>query len=95
MYHQDGGWFEDVNIPSPGINSIFTKGFPIHNQQKPSITETFFFSLGFIPCKVEQPIRGMELPEKEAEKDQSIQKIGKHSIDREFQSLAVQGKKQS
>ena len=29
----------------------------------------FFFKLGFTPCKAEQPLRGMELREKEAQKD--------------------------
>ena len=28
----------------------------------------FFFKLGFTPCKAEQPLRGMELQEKEAQK---------------------------
>ena len=28
-----------------------------------------FFQLGFTPCKAEQPLRGMELQEKEAQKD--------------------------
>ena len=28
----------------------------------------FFFKLGFNPCKAEQPLWGMELQEKEAEK---------------------------
>ena len=28
-----------------------------------------FFKLGFIPCKAEQPLQGMELQEKEAQKD--------------------------
>ena len=27
------------------------------------------FQLGFIPCKTEQPLRGMELQEKDAKKD--------------------------
>ena len=29
----------------------------------------FPFKLGFTPCKAEQPLRGMELQEKEAQKD--------------------------
>ena len=29
----------------------------------------YFFKLGFSPCKVEQPPRGMELQEKEEQKD--------------------------
>ena len=28
-----------------------------------------FFKLGFTPCKAEQPVRGMELQEKEAHQD--------------------------
>ena len=30
---------------------------------------TFLFYLGFTPCRAEQPLRGMELQEKEAQKD--------------------------
>ena len=29
---------------------------------------SFFFKLGFTPCKAEQPLRGIELQEKEAQK---------------------------
>ena len=29
----------------------------------------FFFQLGFTPCKAEQPLQGMELREKETQKD--------------------------
>ena len=29
----------------------------------------FFKKMGFTPCKAEQPLRGMELQEKEAQKD--------------------------
>ena len=29
----------------------------------------FFFELGFTPCKAEHPLRGIELQEKEAQKD--------------------------
>ena len=28
-----------------------------------------FFKLGFTPCKAEQPLQGMELQEKETQKD--------------------------
>ena len=31
--------------------------------------------MGFTLCKAEQPLRGMELQEKEAQKDYSIQEI--------------------
>ena len=34
-----------------------------------------FFKLGFIPCKAEQPLRGMDLQEKKHKKDYRIQKI--------------------
>ena len=34
-----------------------------------------FFLLGFTPCKAEQPLRGMELQAKEAQKDYSLQEI--------------------
>ena len=34
-----------------------------------------FFKLGLILCKAEKPLRGMELQEKEAQKDYSIQEI--------------------
>ena len=33
------------------------------------------FKLGFTICKVEQPLWGMELQEKEAQKDQRVQEI--------------------
>ena len=36
---------------------------------------SFFYYLGFTPCKAEQPLRGMELQEKEAQKDQSTQEF--------------------
>ena len=40
------------------------------------LSKIFLFSkLGFTPCKAEQPLRGMELQEKEAQKDYSIQEI--------------------
>ena len=29
----------------------------------------FFLKLGFIPCKAEQPLQGMELQEKKAQED--------------------------
>ena len=35
-----------------------------------------FKKMGFTPCKAEQPLRGMELQEKDAEKEYSIQEIG-------------------
>ena len=33
------------------------------------------FLLGFTTCKAKQPLQGMELQEKEAQKDESIQEI--------------------
>ena len=35
----------------------------------------YFFKLGFTLCKAEQPLRRMELQEKEVQKDYSIQEI--------------------
>ena len=35
----------------------------------------FSFQLEFTPCRVEQPLQGMELQEKEAQKDLGIQEI--------------------
>ena len=37
--------------------------------------DNFFSRLGFTPCKPKQSLRGMELQEKEAQKDYSIQEI--------------------
>ena len=34
-----------------------------------------FKKLGFTPCIAEQPLQGMEIQEKEAQKDYSIQEI--------------------
>ena len=34
-----------------------------------------FLTLGFTPCKAKQPLWGLELQEKEAQKDYSIQEI--------------------
>ena len=34
-----------------------------------------FFKLGFTPSKTEQPLWGMDLQEKEAQKDYSMQEI--------------------
>ena len=43
------------------------------------LLEHYFFNnnqdLGFTPCKAEQPLQGMELHEKEAQKDYSMQEI--------------------
>ena len=42
-----------------------------------SIQRNFFifFKLGVTPCKAEQPLQGMELQEKEAQKDYSMQEM--------------------
>ena len=34
-----------------------------------NFSKNFFFKLGVTPCKAEQPLRGMNLQEKEAQKD--------------------------
>ena len=39
------------------------------------ISSIVFFELGFTPCKAEQPLRGIKLQEKEAQKDFSIHEI--------------------
>ena len=39
------------------------------------VYNVYFFKLGFTPCKTEQPLQGMELQEKEVQKDYSIQEI--------------------
>ena len=36
---------------------------------------TLFLKLGFTPCKAEQQLQGMELQQKEAQKDYGIQEI--------------------
>ena len=36
---------------------------------KIEIKQKIFFQLGFTPCKAEQPLQGMKLQEKEAQKD--------------------------
>ena len=70
---------------------------PTQAQQRCEI-ETFFKKkkLGFTPCKAEQPLRGMELQEKEAQKVLKPLRShvkGKHSIGTELQGLSVRGKK--
>ena len=40
-----------------------------HEAIKGRSAEDFFFKLEFTPCKAEQPLQGMELQEKEAQKD--------------------------
>ena len=43
--------------------------------QKEQVLDSLIFKLGFTPCKAEQPLRDMELQEKEAQNDYSIQEI--------------------
>ena len=43
-----------------------------NEQKKTNEQNDFFFKLGFTLCKAEQPLWGMELQEKEAQKDYSI-----------------------
>ena len=47
------------------------KGVP-HGRAS-ALMGVLFFQLGFTTCKAEQPLRGMELQEKEAQKDYSTQ----------------------
>ena len=35
----------------------------------------FFFKFGFTPCKAEQPLQGMELQEKETQKELKLKSI--------------------
>ena len=52
---------------------------PYYSETNPLICSanqwTFFFKLGFIPCKAKQPQRGMELQERKHKEDYRIQKI--------------------
>ena len=40
-----------------------------HFEKKDCIRRFFFFQLGFTPCKAEEPLQGIELQEKETQKD--------------------------
>ena len=52
------------------VRSFFMKAAnTIYNFLGKLLHKLFFFSLGFTPCKVEQPLQGMELQEKETQKD--------------------------
>ena len=59
------------------IQILATSTFDIiQKKQKNPISEwAFLFLIGFIPCKAEQPLRGMELQEMKHKKDYGIQKI--------------------
>lgn len=90
---------------------LFYTSFCIHGFQF-----AYFFKLGFILCKAEQPLGDMGLQEKEENNEKNIRKIfrkrskkkmpitlhfklfrsdvkGKHSVGRDFQSLAARRKK--
>ena len=43
--------------------------------QFPLTLFVFFLKLGFTPCNAKQPLQGMELQEKEPQKDYRIQEI--------------------
>ena len=45
------------------------------NHPEPRETHLNTFNFNCDPCKAEQPLRGMELQEKEAQKDKSTQEI--------------------
>ena len=65
---------EDAYNPIKNIQSWFNfngKFFikHIYSIHDLVVQTTIFFSLGFTPCKAEQQLRGMELQEKEAQKD--------------------------
>ena len=84
-----------ISLLQLSASSFFEK---IHSvKEKFQITKIFMKSLtneniqlGFTPCKTEQPLQGMELQQKETQKDSSSQVKGKHFIGKEFQSLAVE-----
>ena len=46
-----------------------SRGFERTEHESLSILDGIFLKLGFTPCKTEQPLQGMELQEKEAQKD--------------------------
>ena len=51
---------------------MITSSKEVKNSVSPPL---IFFLLGFTPCKAEQPLQGMELQEKKAQKDQGMQEI--------------------
>ena len=58
---------------SIGVNNTNHFNLPGYAWQAQWMASTaqihFFKKLGFTPCKAEQPLQGMELQEKESEKD--------------------------
>ena len=40
----------------------------------------FFFKLEFIPCNAEQPLQGMELQEKETQKDKAHRNLFRNNL---------------
>ena len=56
--------FASATYPVPPAQIVFLDFEIKFLRQSP-----FFFKLGFTPCKAEQPLRGMQLQEKAAQKD--------------------------
>ena len=65
------------NLQHSSNNTALSKGniFAKKNADISKIDRIVFFNLWFTPCKAEQPLRGMELQEKEAQKELNIQGI--------------------
>ena len=57
------------------LSTIRTKSAVSCAAEALQLTDLFFLSLGFNPCKAEQPLQGMELQEKKHKKDYRVQKI--------------------
>ena len=58
---------------SPGHNFFLPSTLGVVYKYKK--IDILFLKLGFTPCKAEQPLQGMEIQEKEAQKDYTIQEI--------------------
>ena len=54
--------------------SVSSKDFFFSDNFLNGLHYASFFKLGFTPCKAEQPLRGMELQEKEAKKIKAYMK---------------------
>ena len=54
------------NLTSTTLEIKDSKQIPTLNKKA---CRGFFLKLGFTPCKAEQPLQGMELQEKETQKD--------------------------
>ena len=59
----------DTTTSSFIISYCFTSVFISADITFKNSLEHFFFKFGFTPCKAEQPLQGMELQEKETQKD--------------------------